>query len=48
MTNPTTVTLEGRLGETIPTLPIPEVYPALATRPEGLTRAEAAERLQHF
>ena len=37
-------TLRARLH----TLPRDEVYGALATRPEGLTQAEAEERLQRF
>lgn len=34
--------------ETIHTLPSAEVYAALATRPQGLTQAEAEERLRSF
>jgi len=35
-------------GEKIQTLPIPEVYSALGTRPQGLTQSEATTRLQQF
>ena len=40
--------LEGGPTESIHKLPIREVYGVLATRPQGLTQAEAAERLQRF
>ena len=35
-------------SEAIHTLPAPNIYAALSTRPVGLTQAEAAERLQHY
>src|SRR5689334_11809942 len=34
------------LRDTITTLPIPQVYEALESRPAGMTQAEAAARLQ--
>ena len=40
--------LEGGLGDSIHKLPIREVYGVLATRPQGLTQAEAEERLRRF
>ena len=40
--------LEGDLGESIHRLPIGEVYSALGTRFQGLTQAEAEERLRCF
>ena len=40
--------LEGGPTDSIHKLPIREVYGVLATRPQGLTQAEAAERLQQF
>lgn len=39
---------ERDVHNTIQTLPVAEVYQALATRPGGLTKEEAAERLQRF
>jgi magnesium-transporting ATPase (P-type) len=38
----------GAASEAIHTLPTPDVYAALSTRPAGLTQAEAAERLQRY
>lgn len=40
--------LETNLVGSIHTLPIPKVYRAMGTRPQGLTQAEATERLQRF
>jgi magnesium-transporting ATPase (P-type) len=40
--------LEGGLAGSIHKLPIREVYGVLATRPQGLTQAEAAEGLRRF
>lgn len=40
--------LEGGLAGSIHKLPIREVYSVLATRPQGLTQAEAEERLRRF
>ena len=40
--------LEGGPTDSIHKLPIREVYGVLAARPQGLTQAEAAERLQQF
>jgi P-type Ca2+ transporter type 2C len=40
--------LEGGPTDSIHKLPIREVYSVIATRPQGLTQAEAAERLQQF
>ena len=48
MSNSTDPSLETRLGESIHTLPVSEVYGALRTQPRGLTQAEADERLQRF
>ncbi|HXZ29621.1 MAG TPA: HAD-IC family P-type ATPase, partial [Dehalococcoidia bacterium] len=40
--------LEGGPTDSIHKLPIREVYGAIATRPQGLTQAEAEERLRRF
>jgi Ca2+-transporting ATPase len=40
--------LETNLVGSIHTLPISKVYRAMGTRPQGLTQAEATERLQRF
>lgn len=48
MTNLTDISLKPSSGESIHTLPIPEVYRALGTQPQGLTQAEAEERLERF
>ncbi|MGA9350172.1 MAG: HAD-IC family P-type ATPase, partial [Anaerolineae bacterium] len=40
--------LGADIGEPIHTISIPAVYNALKTRPQGLTQAEAEERLLHF
>jgi Ca2+-transporting ATPase len=40
--------LEGGFTDSIHRLPIREVYSALATRPQGLTQAEAEERFRRF
>jgi magnesium-transporting ATPase (P-type) len=48
MSNSKEVSPEARLGVSIHTLPVPEVYRVLGTRPQGLTQAEAEERLERF
>lgn len=40
--------LGANISESIHTISIPAVYQALETRPQGLSQAEAAERLQRF
>jgi P-type Ca2+ transporter type 2C len=46
MTEPAESQLEPVILRSIHSLPVAEVHAALATRPEGLSQAEAAERLQ--
>jgi Ca2+-transporting ATPase len=46
MTEPAETPLETVIHKSIHSLPVSQVHAALATRPNGLTPAEAAERLQ--
>lgn len=48
MANSKNAFLEANTSESIHTISIPAVYEALKTRPQGLTQAEAEERLRHF